>query len=97
MNMNIIILPHGWVVVGDYWSEGSRAGIHEGATIRRWGTDAGLGQLARHGPTKKTRLDRDTPSSWNKLAEIKVMGVFPDAAVLLEALWLAPPLPRAEE
>lgn len=54
---NIVIAGHGWVYVGKTTREGDQVVIRDCFNIRRWGTTAGLGELARNGPTASTQLD----------------------------------------
>lgn len=55
--VKIAILDRGWVVVGEYSSEGDIHYIDNGAVIRNWGTTKGLGEIAEGGPTSSTKLD----------------------------------------
>jgi hypothetical protein len=77
--MCIVILQRGWVVVGDYWTDGEYAGIHGGNVIRVWGTSKGLGQLQLEGPTPSTILDPVGPMRWHVLSQVAVMPT--DAAL----------------
>ncbi len=53
----IVILQRGWVVVGDFFQDGSNCLIRNGHVVRRWGTSKGLGELAKEGPLSNTVLD----------------------------------------
>ena len=53
----IVIAQRGWVFVGDVTRAENEVVIENAAVVRRWGTTAGLGQLAENGPTADTRLD----------------------------------------
>lgn len=55
----IVVLTSGWVFVGDYYKSeaGKPAFLTDASNVRRWGTTAGLGELALNGPTKDTVLD----------------------------------------
>jgi len=53
----IVIAQRGWVFVGDVTRTENEVVIENAAVVRRWGTTAGLGQLAKDGPTEHTRLD----------------------------------------
>jgi hypothetical protein len=57
INRKIVILPSGWVFVGIWQVQGTRVILTESATIRKWGTEHGLGELAIKGPRKETILD----------------------------------------
>ncbi len=54
---NIVILQRGWVMVGDLTQDGTEMTLRDASVIRVWGTDRGLGQIAKDGPTGKTKLD----------------------------------------
>ena len=53
----IVILPRGWVYVGEFHQEGTQCRLENAFNIRYWGTSRGLGELAEGGPTDKTKLD----------------------------------------
>lgn len=54
----IVVVESGWVFLADGVEEvGDTLRLTGAASIRVWGTEAGLGQIALHGPTKKTILD----------------------------------------
>ena len=55
----IVVLTNGWVFVGEYHSptKTKPAYLEDASCVRRWGTDAGLGQLALKGPQEETQLD----------------------------------------
>ena len=55
----IVVLQAGWVFIGEYHAATKTAPAHltEASCIRKWGTTAGLGELALLGPTKDTVLD----------------------------------------
>jgi hypothetical protein len=53
----ILVLNHGWVVVGDVTQEGTTVVVNDASVIRRWGTVSGLGQLALEGKQANTVLD----------------------------------------
>ena len=55
----IVVLSLGWVFIGDYHpADGAKpAHLTDASNVRKWGTTAGLGELALKGPTKDTVLD----------------------------------------
>lgn len=55
--LQIAVLERGFVYVGNCQIEGSTLIITNARCVRRWGTTAGLAQLANSGPTKDTKLD----------------------------------------
>ena len=58
MAKEIVVLQAGFVLIGDVAQLDGRAlHITNASVIRRWGTTAGLGQIALTGPTKDTILD----------------------------------------
>ena len=58
-NKRIVVLQAGWVFIGEYHSatDTKPAYLSDASCVRRWGTTAGLGELALNGPTKMTALD----------------------------------------
>lgn len=56
-DLQILVLQRGWVAVGPVSFVGSHVVMREGAIVRRWGTKAGLPQLAEDGPQPETILD----------------------------------------
>jgi len=57
-NIKIVILQRGWAMVGRFERNGSECKLHNASVIRRWGTESGLGQIAKDGPTGETTLDK---------------------------------------
>lgn len=55
----IVVVEAGWVLMGEYIAakDGKPAHMTDASVIRRWGTTAGLGQIALTGPTSETILD----------------------------------------
>lgn len=54
----IVVLQRGWVVVGDVAEDTDNlVRLENAAVVRRWGTSAGLGELAAKGPRPNTVLD----------------------------------------
>lgn len=53
----IAILDRGWVFVGRATESPSSVTLEHADCIRRWGTGAGIGELALKGPQRETRLD----------------------------------------
>jgi hypothetical protein len=55
----IVIVQSGWVFIGDYHfdKELNCVRLTNAYCIRKWGTTAGLGQLALQGKQKETVLD----------------------------------------
>lgn len=56
-DVRIVILQRGWVMVGHYSRKGTQCYLDHASVIRRWGTTAGLGELAAEGPKSNTVLD----------------------------------------
>lgn len=56
--IKIVVLQRGWVLVGKFERDGDQCFLHNASTIRNWGTTKGLGELAKDGPTKDTKLDK---------------------------------------
>ena len=55
--IKIVVLQRGWVLVGRFYKYGSQCVLRDALVIRNWGTTKGLGEIAKHGPTNKTKLD----------------------------------------
>ena len=56
-DVRIVVLQRGWVVVGRFIQEGQNCKLENAYIIRQWGTQKGLGEIAKDGPTSKTILD----------------------------------------
>ena len=56
--IQIVVLHRGWIVVGNVSEKDSKTFIQNASVIRRWGTNAGLGELAEKGKLPKTILDK---------------------------------------
>ncbi len=52
----IVILQRGWVMVGKFERDGNECKLHNASVIATWGTTGGLGEIAKDGPTSKTKL-----------------------------------------
>jgi len=57
MSLQIVILPRGWVMVGDCTECTDKLVMKNASVIRRWGATGGLPQLANEGPQSGTKLD----------------------------------------
>lgn len=57
-DIKIVVLQRGWILVGRLERAGSDCKLHNASVIRLWGTDKGLGQIAKDGPTGSTKLDK---------------------------------------
>lgn len=68
--ISILVLHRGWVFVGRIFRNGSQVELRNAYNIRRWGTTAGLGQLAANGPLSDTILD---PSGVVRVHELAVV------------------------
>lgn len=56
--MRLFVLDRGWVLVGKVVAEDwLTCTLDRCATVRRWGTSKGLGELAAKGPLPETVLD----------------------------------------
>ncbi len=68
----IVVLDRGFIVYGRVTIADSYVTIRDGASIRRWGTKHGLGQLAKEGPQKVTVLD---PQPTTRVHEFNVVQI----------------------
>ena len=66
----IIILPRGFVVVGQWYQQGRYVEIKNGGIVRRWGTSKGLGELAEKGPLGETIIDKSPPMRHTELVVV---------------------------
>lgn len=71
--IRIVILQRGWVIVGNYYQEGSYCRIENGHVIRRWGTTKGLGELATEGKKENTILDPIPTTKFHELTVVASM------------------------
>ena len=69
--LQIVVLPRGHVLVGNLYTFGNDCELRNASTVRRWGTDSGLGQLAIEGPQENTILDREGVARFNLQAIVK--------------------------
>jgi hypothetical protein len=58
VTVRIVILDKGFVSVGVYSQGTDWASLDNAFIVRRWGTSKGLGEIAEHGPTDSTILDK---------------------------------------
>lgn len=70
-DIRIVILDRGWIAVG-VWSQhvSGDCRLDNAYIIRTWGTTAGIGQLALHGPTEATMLDPITVVHYDRRNEV---------------------------
>lgn len=57
MSKEIVVCAERWNLIGDVTETQTELVLMNCSTIRRWGTTAGLGEIAVNGPTKLTILD----------------------------------------
>lgn len=80
-NHRIVVLQRGWVAVGELdRSTAPQLTLRNASIVRRWGTTSGLGELARKGPLKETKLD---PCGTLEFHELAVVTTF----VTEESAW----------
>jgi len=73
--IKIVILPRGWNMIGHFSQEGPNCKLEKASVIRRWGTTAGLGELALKGPLANTILDPcPLPVEFHELTVIATLG-----------------------
>ena len=76
MTISIVVLDKGFVSVGVLSNSEDRTGWHcldNACVVRRWGTTAGLGQLAMEGPQPQTVLDKTPRQSFPEHSIVKVI------------------------
>ena len=57
MNLQLVVLPRGWVMVGECEEKEGKLFMKNASVVRRWGTSKGLPELANNGPLAGTTLD----------------------------------------
>ena len=57
MNLKLVVLPRGWVMVGECEEKNNKLYMKNASVVRRWGTTKGLPELANNGPLASTILD----------------------------------------
>ena len=72
-NWYIAILQRGHVVVGKLYKESDYYRMEHASVIRRWGTTAGLGELADSGKLPETKLDKCPDICFHELTTIFLM------------------------
>lgn len=73
-DLHIVILQRGRVVVGNLTIDGDYGTLINAACVRRWGTTAGLGQLASQGPQKDTKLDPQPATKFHVLTSVEIIA-----------------------
>ena len=68
-----MILQRGWVFIGRLAKTDSEYTLTNAHNIRRWGTTAGLGELALSGAQAETKLDKVGTVSFHELTTVAVM------------------------
>jgi hypothetical protein len=71
--IKIVILQRGWVFVGRFVKKGEDCQLTNAFNIRRWGTSAGLGELAAKGPQSETKLDKVGTVSFHELTTVAMI------------------------
>lgn len=76
----IVVADRGFVLHGRVHRDGEYVVIEDCSTIRYWGTpsqntDSGLGFLARQGPTKETKMDRQPTTRIHELQIVQLIDV----------------------
>ena len=89
--IKIVILQRGWVVVGNYQTDGVFSWIDDGAVVRRWGTSRGLGELAYKGPLENTVLDPVMKMKWHIMTEVATMEVREESWEKASKEWILNP------
>ena len=56
-SLKIVVADRGWVFIGYVEQTDDSYVVSNAKNIRVWGTTSGLGEIAKGGPTAKTKLD----------------------------------------
>ncbi len=78
--MTILVLQRGWVVIGEGSKESGEWRLERASVIRRWGTTAGVGQLALEGPQSETIADPCGSVQAHELTVVLAIDVTEEAA-----------------
>lgn len=78
--MTILVLQRGWVVIGEGSLESGEWKLERASVIRRWGTTAGVGQLALEGPQSETIVDPCGSMRAHELTVVMAIDVTEEAA-----------------
>lgn len=74
LGIQIVILQRGWVFVGHLYRVGSECRLEDASVVRVWGTENGLGEIAKNGPTSKTKLDPTPTVYFHRLTTIATIA-----------------------
>ena len=69
-DIRIVILHRGFVYVGRFEQDGPNCTLKNAYNVRRWGTTAGLGELAENGPLSNTKLAKCSTIRFHELGII---------------------------
>ena len=69
-DIQIVILQRGFVFVGAFEQDGPNCTLRNAYNVRRWGTTAGLGELAEKGPLTNTKLDKAGTVQFHELTVV---------------------------
>lgn len=74
-DIRVCLLQRGRVLLGEFATQGlpGMTRLRRCACIRRWGTDAGIGQLAKYGPRTQTEIDWQGETEWPTLATVETI------------------------
>ncbi len=80
-DIRILVLQRGRVVVGRFTMDGAMITLTDSRVVRRWGTNAGLEQLANQGPRAQTVLEEPLkgPRQIHILTTIEMLSCNPEA------------------
>lgn len=73
-DLSIVILQRGRVIVGRLTLDGDYGVLTDAQCVRRWGTTAGLGQLAAQGPQENTTLDPQPVTRFHVLTSVEIIA-----------------------
>lgn len=72
-DIRIVVLQRGWIVVGNFFQQGSQCWLENAAVVRKWGTSKGLGEIAKNGPTENTVLDPSPPVRFHEMVVVAMI------------------------
>lgn len=71
--INILCMQGAWMLVARTKVVGEELELSDVACIRRWGTSAGVGQLAKEGPLQATVMDNEPDQIIDRIQVIRAI------------------------
>ncbi len=72
-SVKIVVCDRGFVLIGRVTIKDNYVTISNCSCVRTWGTTSGLGQIAKNGPTTKTKLDEQPTTTVHELQVVMMI------------------------